>query len=434
MRPIVISFLLLATSPLCNARLLARSLHSGIVPLTTSSSISRHVKKAIEQAISSGDPASVANLLRIHKLDANVGIDWLEATPTHKAAAMGDIALLEVLVDEHGADVNRKDDMGFTPLDEAVLAKRSEVISFLRQRGAIGKAWGDGKGLPKAAPTEKLRVKTTAELWLEAAHHALYQTDIEELEYLLTEELVTIDTVDGRGETLLHVAVQARQIFIDVPTSDNVPLLKPQWEGRDEEGLKTVLALLADQVTFLIAKGADVNVKNMDRDTPLHYAVANGDEEVVRLLLDAGADIDAEGSLNHSLLYVAQHKNNVSMFKLLLRLGAVVRDKEVEGFIDWAIARRRSTFTDEQLYWDIFTYMLEYHRDGFVGLNERRETFLHHAVIYDNKEAARELVKREIYNINVRDSWGKTPLDRVRNNEEMKTLLLELGAVSADVM
>ncbi|HET8586363.1 MAG TPA: ankyrin repeat domain-containing protein [Candidatus Limnocylindria bacterium] len=46
----------------------------------------------------------------------------------------------------------------------------------------------------------------------------------------------------------------------------------------------------ADVVHLLVDSGADVNARQAAGQAPLHYAAENGDEDLAELLLDAGAD------------------------------------------------------------------------------------------------------------------------------------------------
>jgi len=45
-------------------------------------------------------------------------------------------------------------------------------------------------------------------------------------------------------------------------------------------------------VDLLIAKGADINAKNKDGCTPLHYAASHAHKEVADLLIAKGADVN----------------------------------------------------------------------------------------------------------------------------------------------
>src|SRR5436190_1180810 len=46
-----------------------------------------------------------------------------------------------------------------------------------------------------------------------------------------------------------------------------------------------------ERVRQLLAEGADINARDEDGATPLHYAGAESATEIVRLLLEAGADL-----------------------------------------------------------------------------------------------------------------------------------------------
>ena len=63
----------------------------------------------------------------------------------------------------------------------------------------------------------------------------------------------------------------------------------PYWAASD--GQDAIIRLLLDA-------GASVNAADLDGWTPLHFASENGQEETVNLLLDRGADIDADGAMS----------------------------------------------------------------------------------------------------------------------------------------
>ena len=59
----------------------------------------------------------------------------------------------------------------------------------------------------------------------------------------------------------------------------------------------------------LLELGADVNLRNFEQYTALHYAVIHGHEQVVKTLINKGAEIDATNDLGFTpLIYVAQGK------------------------------------------------------------------------------------------------------------------------------
>jgi FOG: Ankyrin repeat len=57
----------------------------------------------------------------------------------------------------------------------------------------------------------------------------------------------------------------------------------------------------ADSVRLLLAAGADVNAKNDDGSTALMAASLKGDINVVRMLLDANADVNVRDKDGDSL-------------------------------------------------------------------------------------------------------------------------------------
>jgi hypothetical protein len=66
----------------------------------------------------------------------------------------------------------------------------------------------------------------------------------------------------------------------------------------------------------------DVNAKASDGDTPLHVAAIRGDREAVRLLVEAGAQVDALGDMSCTPLYNAVGKGHHEVARLLLEFGA----------------------------------------------------------------------------------------------------------------
>ncbi len=82
----------------------------------------------------------------------------------------------------------------------------------------------------------------------------------------------------------------------------------------------------ANIVRMLIKAGADVNaITNLD-GTALRWAVKSGDNETVRILLDAGANVNAP-----IVLIQAVYLGYTQIVRWLLELGADVNDTDSEG-------------------------------------------------------------------------------------------------------
>lgn len=110
-----------------------------------------------------------------------------------------------------------------------------------------------------------------------AVSRAIHAGEVETLRGLLVEHswLATArlgtDDADGMSRSLLHVATD--------------------WPGHYPN--------VADSIAALVAAGADVGARfyGPHEETPLHWAASNDDVAALDALLDAGADIEAQGAV-----------------------------------------------------------------------------------------------------------------------------------------
>lgn len=83
-----------------------------------------------------------------------------------------------------------------------------------------------------------------------------------------------------------------------------------------------------------------IRSRNGDGDTPLHIAAFAGNRHVVRLLLEAGADIHAKGDLSTSPLYNAVSARHVQVSELLLQYGADPDAENELGYTPRTLAKQ----------------------------------------------------------------------------------------------
>ena len=92
-------------------------------------------------------------------------------------------------------------------------------------------------------------------------------------------------------------------------------------------------------IEHLIEKGADVNLKNTsDGWRGLHYAISCGSDDVARLLIEKGADVNAIADDGTTPLILAAKNDSVFIAKLLLEKGANVnwRDMKKKSAMSYA--------------------------------------------------------------------------------------------------
>jgi ankyrin repeat protein len=74
----------------------------------------------------------------------------------------------------------------------------------------------------------------------------------------------------------------------------------------------------------LLREKANIQATNDNNQAPLLLAVEKGHKQVVKLLLDKGADVNAQGREYGNALCVASYGGNAAVVKMLLDKGAYV--------------------------------------------------------------------------------------------------------------
>jgi ankyrin repeat protein len=83
---------------------------------------------------------------------------------------------------------------------------------------------------------------------------------------------------------------------------------------------------------YLIAKGANVNELNIQKETPLVYAAEGGHLKLAELLIAKGADVNIKTTLNAAPIHYALWADRTEVFNLLLKKGADFKLTRGEGF------------------------------------------------------------------------------------------------------
>ena len=86
-----------------------------------------------------------------------------------------------------------------------------------------------------------------------------------------------------------------------------------------------------EKVRLLVEKGANVNARSKMSATPLQIAATNGASDVVKFLLERGADATAVDESHETVLIDAASANDLASVKLLLRKGVDVNARDAAG-------------------------------------------------------------------------------------------------------
>ena len=148
-----------------------------------------------------------------------------------------------------------------------------------------------------------------------------------------------------------------------------------------------------ETVRNVIRRGADVDELDAGGNPPLVMAAYQGRSEIVRMLLDAGADVSAvDPEMKATALHAAAYAGNTDAAKLLI---AAKIDIDRQG-----------------------------PRNGY--------TALHDAIWQNNIETARALVEAGA-NLELRSHSGKTPLDFAREKRRTEIVALIEAAIAGGV-
>jgi ankyrin repeat protein len=175
-----------------------------------------------------------------------------------------------------------------------------------------------------------------------------------------------------------------------------------------------------DKIIAQLAEMRNINVRTGGADTPLHYAVNTNRVRVVSYLLERGAKLDIRGGFNLTPLGAAADQGYEAVARLLLDHGAPVH--ELGGWPPSFLAASRG-------HPNVVRLLLERGGDP----NERCDTvsLLHEAARGGNKQVV-ETVLAAGADPKVRNSWGGTPLHYAaregKDSADAVGLLLDKGA------
>jgi len=242
-----------------------------------------------------------------------------------------------------------------------------------------------------------------------------------EIVELLLDRSADIEAKDNRGMTALiwasykgnkEIAELLLDNGADIEAKYNRGMTALIWAS--DEGNKEIVELLLDN-------GADIEAKDNDNWTALYWSVVKGNIEIVQLLVENGANIEAKNNNGWTALIFASYKGNKEIVELLLDRGADIEAKSNNGLTALIFASYKGNKEIVELLLDRSADIEAKDNNGLTALIGASDE--------GHKEIVELLLDRGA-DIEAKDNNGLTALIRasIQGNKEIVELLLDRGA------
>ncbi|KAF5228396.1 hypothetical protein FANTH_14527 [Fusarium anthophilum] len=323
--------------------------------------------------------------------------------PVNKAAQYGHKKCLEILL-RHGFNPNIVTSTGETALISAIKAGRDDICKILL----------DNKADPDLTPENSNPPLI----------HAISMGDFGMVK-LLIEHGATVDKREappdeGWSRTPLNVAAdwsepEIFQYLLEKGADPN---------ARDSDGIPVIGAAISvehtNMVKWLVEANAELNVSYFEsKSTPLHEATAY--PEMVRLLIQHGADINKVNGDSQTALSVAVSANHLETVQILLQ------ESKTKPDLGTATIQRELRMAVVAGYTGVVEALLEAGAD-VNNVNEDGETLMISAI---KNNASPDMVRKILeYNpdLELRDNKENTVLHHINPTTNLETTRLIVNA------
>ncbi len=240
------------------------------------------------------------------------------------------------------------------------------------------------------------------------------QNDLDNRNRMSVQGLFAMNPTDD-----LHIANEKNKLLAGAA---RVMLDKDaEIEAKDDALMRAATNGNVEVVRLLLAKDANVTIKDMEGCTPMHHAALKGHASIVKLLVERGADSEDRDNDGWTVLQHASWNGHEKTVRYLLKNDANVHSRAENG---WTALH--------QATWNGHATVVGRLLKGGADPNEtddEGETPLHQAA-WRGRPAVVELLLQEDADPNLRDRTGQTALHQAASNgsKAVVQLLLDVGA------
>ena len=262
--------------------------------------------------------------------------DW---TPLHLAAWSGHFELVKLLLAK-GADINCQDKNGATPLLIAIGNNFNRIAEFLLSEKADVhlRGWvldaNNGPGTIYQLPNKAVQSGLPSDHILMPPVFAAIMNNTAMIQPLLQRGASLLET-NSSGDTVLDWLVSRN----DLPAIKTYAQQFPR-EIRNRALLHNLRTRFADPsketniddaIIWLVDNGADINGRSANGLSPLSYAVQHDKTDLTKYLLTHGADAKTGDDQGNTLIHIAALKQNRELIDLLAQRGADINATNRRG-------------------------------------------------------------------------------------------------------
>jgi len=343
----------------------------------------------------------------------------------HIFARSDKILLLRMLVDR-GCDINKKDNLGNTPI---FYSSENTIEFFINNGTNLNITNNNGHTVlykkSKSYYTNSVKILFNAQKCeniyeqfepYELLHKAVLFQDIPKMKELITQNKFLVNAV------------------IEHPNN------------HESESIKYLTPLsitcrngLYDEFLCLIENGADIHRNNLLINISYYWTISKNHINIIKKLIELGANVNDIDDNGENVLHKLYASKNVELFEIFLKAGTDIHAKTlVKSFInqpfnyniyshlllsDATPLQNLSVFNSNiEIYKKLFEYGADPNIQNNYGVNAFMGVCCNEFFRYDNDENVLEVIKLFIENgvdIHLTDIYGNTALDIIVHNHRI---------------